>query len=103
MERHAVLLVAPDVAVYGLVTDGEEFCPAQVARDLFGAPLLAQQLFDEREVASGEALVAARARAAAVGALLGGEGAVAAVGPGAVAPDFAADRGAVAAERERAI
>jgi hypothetical protein len=70
-----------------------------VAGDLLGAPLPTQQLFDEREVAGGEALVAARVGAAAIGALLGGEGAVAAVGAGAVAAQLAADRGAVAAER----
>jgi hypothetical protein len=81
------------------VADSEPPRPAQVARDLLGAPLPAQQLIYEREVGGGEAAVAARAGAAAVRALLGGEGSVMPIGLRAVAPDLAADGRAVAAER----
>src|SRR5215218_8095747 len=64
-----------------------------------GLHLTAEQLLDGGEVFRREAPVAARTGAAAVGALLRGEGAIAAVRPGAVAADFAADRAAVSAER----
>ena len=66
--------------------------------DLLGAPLSAEQLIYQREVCGREPAVAARARAAAVRSLLRGEGAVVPVGTGAVTPDLAADRGAVAPE-----
>jgi hypothetical protein len=87
------------VAVDGLVADGEPPRPAQVPRDLLGAPLAAQQFVYQREVFGREAAIAARARAAAVGALLGGEGAVVPVGAGAVTPDLAEDGTSVAAQR----
>ncbi len=98
VERPALFLISPDVAVDGLVADEEPTGPAEVAGDLFGAPLTAQQLVYQREVFGREAAVTARAGAAAVGALLGGESAVVAVGPSAIAADLAADRRAVAAE-----
>jgi len=65
--------------------------PAQVTRDLLGAPLPAQQLLDPGEVRRAEPPVAAGAGAPAVRPLLCGEGAVAAVGAGAVTADLAAD------------
>ena len=99
MKESALLIISPDVAVNRLVADGEEPGPAQVTRDLLGAPLPAQQFIDSSEVLGAEAPVAARAGAAPVGALLGRARPVAAVGPRAVAPDLAADRGSVAAER----
>ena len=97
VESPALLLISPDVTVDRLVADREEAGAAAVTGDLLGAPLPAQQFVDGGEVRGREALVAARAGAAALGALLGGEGAVVPVRAGAVASDLAADRGAVAA------
>ena len=61
VEHAALALVSPDVAVDGLVADRELPRPPQVARDLLGAPLPAQQLLDEGEVLFAKAQVAARA------------------------------------------
>jgi hypothetical protein len=98
IEQTACLFISPDVAVDGLVADREESSPAEVARDLLGAPLPAQQPVDGGEVFRREVAVAAGAGAAALGALLCGEGAVVPVRAGAVAADLAADRAAVASE-----
>src|SRR5687767_6976577 len=46
-------LIAPDVAVDGLVADREVPRTAQVAGDLLGTPFLADQLIDLREVVVG--------------------------------------------------
>src|SRR5215207_9548755 len=61
VERPAPLLIPPDVAVDRLVADREEAGAGEVARDLLGAPLAAQQPVDYGEVFRREALVAARA------------------------------------------
>src|SRR5919197_1784681 len=98
VEESSLALVAPDVAVDGLVADREQAFAGEVARDLLGAPLPAQQPVDEREVRGREALVAAGAGAAPVGPLLGLARAVVAVPAGAVAAELAADGRAVAAE-----
>ena len=49
VEQAALLLISPDVAVDGLVADREEAAAGEVAADLLGAPLSAQQFVDERE------------------------------------------------------
>lgn len=61
IEHAAFLLIAPDVAVDGLVAGRERVGGAQVSGDLFGAPSSAEQSVDLSEVRGGEAPVAARA------------------------------------------
>lgn len=59
VELPAAPLVAPDVAVDGLVAGGESPRQAQVPGDMLGAPLSPEQPVHDREVVGGEALVAA--------------------------------------------
>jgi hypothetical protein len=99
VEQPSGMLVALDVAVDGLVADAQTPETAQMSRDLLGAPLAAQQLVNRSEVVWREAEVAARARAPPIGSFLGRAGAVGDAGAGAVAAQFAAHRGAVAAEQ----
>ncbi len=84
-------LVAPDVTIDGLVTDGEHPEPAEPATDLFRAEVLTEPHLNEPPVGSSEALVTTRAGAPASRLLLGGGGPVGTVLPG-VAPDLARDR-----------
>src|SRR5215208_5483667 len=63
VERPALLLIPPDVAVDRLVANGEQPLPGEVSRDLLGAPLPAEQPVYLREVRGREALVAAGAGA----------------------------------------
>ena len=59
VEQPSRLLVSPDVAVDGLVADGELPQTAEMSGDLLGTPLAAQQLVDLGEVLGREAQVAA--------------------------------------------
>src|SRR5688572_20818402 len=83
------------------MADREPTRPSQLPRDLLGAPLAAEQLFDEREVLRAETAVAARAGAATVRPLLCRRGAVAAVRAGGVTTEFAADGRAVTPQGAR--
>jgi hypothetical protein len=80
------------------MTDPEEPHPGEVSRDLFGAPLPAEQFVYFGEILCGEAQIAAGAGAPPLGALLSFAGTIVAVETATVAAEFAADGWAVAAE-----
>ena len=86
--------IPPDVAIDGLVADGELADATQVAGDLLGAPLLSQQRVDPGEVAGRKSRVASGSRPSAAGALDGDAGAIPAVAT-RVAAQLATDRTAV--------
>lgn len=90
--------ILPDMLIDGFMADRELPVAAQVAGDLFWAPLASQQGFDEFEIGAGEVLIASRARATTVGFL---DGLARPVVPpaGAVSLEFSRDRAAMPPER----
>src|SRR5690242_5343956 len=88
--------IVPDMPVDGLMTDAQQALVAQMPRYLLRAPLLAQQRVNLVQILEREALVAARARAPAIGALNSRAGTVVPVKACAVTLEFAADGAAVA-------
>jgi len=61
VERATTPFVHPDVAVDGLVTDGEQAESAEPAADLLRTEVLAEPDLDEFPVGGAEALIASRA------------------------------------------
>lgn len=89
----AGVLVGPDVAGDGFVTDREPLLALEAAGDLLGTPVLAQECLDPGPIRRGELAIPSRARAAAAGIPVGELRAGAPVVVGSIAPDFA-DHGA---------
>jgi hypothetical protein len=98
MEQPSALFVSPDVAVDGLVANGELTHPAEVPGHLLGTPLAAEKFVNLKKVLDSEAQVAPRTRASSISALLCFAGAVMAVESRAIAMDFARDGTAMAAQ-----
>ena len=97
----ALAQVAPDVAVDGLVADGERPARAQVPGDLLRAPAPPQQPPDPLQLPGPEARMAARTTAPATCAFDRLLDLVAPIRRVRVAPHFAPDRAAVPAQDAR--
>src|SRR5260221_2306071 len=95
----AAALVRTDVSIDRLMADAELVVAPEAARDLFGTPQLAELSVDLGPVRGGEALIAARVRSPGPGVGVCELGTIAAIVPGGIAADLAANRAAVAAEQ----
>jgi hypothetical protein len=93
--------IPPDVAIDGLVADRQLSLQAQVPGDLFGAPLLPQQLFHSLPVSAPELAVASRSITPRVRSLLRPPRAIPAVVGRRVALQFSRDRAAVSSQLPR--
>jgi Carbamoyltransferase C-terminus/Carbamoyltransferase N-terminus len=101
VELPARALVRPEVPVDGLMTDRERALPLEPARDLLGAPVLAQEPLDPLPVRRGKPAIAPGARPPPPGVPVRELRAIGAVAAAAVALDLPPDGAAMAAEDAR--
>src|SRR5882672_3203713 len=94
-------LVPTDASIDRLMADAQPTLIAQRARDLFGAPLLAQQPRHQRHIFHAEPRPPSTPSSSRHGVAMRFLGAVLAVVAGPIAAQFAADRAAIAAEQLR--
>jgi len=97
VEGASTPFVHPDVAVDGLVTDGEQAESAKPAADLLWTEVLSQPRFDELPVARGEALIATGLGASPARFLACRVPAIATVFP-SITLEFPVDRAAMATQ-----
>jgi len=98
IKRAARLLVSPNVATDRLVTDGKRSSRRKPSRDLFRAPALDQRLAYLLQVLNAELLISARTRSSSIAQLLCLGRPVMPVPGRAVAPEFASNGAAMAAQ-----